>query len=269
VIFRYPGADKKDYIKRMVAGPGDVVEIAGNSTLIVNGAEMKLPPKGKYTGGNRPDQRIINFAPLRVPAKGDALSPDTMPVREFLFFKNLVHQENPTKKVQMRFDLYLDGELSNHLVFNFNGARVSMQELQSGKLTFRNEMMRRMETFDFNRFDDWTMLDYFLEIVRKNFPEREVEIQKKLFIGEDRVSQYTVQFDNYFMVGDNRDNSLDSRYWGYLNRNFVKAKAFILYFSFDSGRPMWQLPLNIRWDRIGKLIRDWDGASEENKRIKY
>ncbi|MDR2577729.1 MAG: signal peptidase I [Chitinispirillales bacterium] len=269
VIFRYPGTDKKDYIKRMVAGPGDVIEIIGNTTLVVNGANIKLPPRGKYTGGNRADPRITNFAPLYIPAKGDILTPDTMPVREFLFFKNLVHQENPTKKVRMHFDLYIDGELANNAVFNFNDVRVSLQDLQNGKLTFRNEMMRRTEVFDFNRFDDWTTLDYFLETIRKNFPGRDVSVRNTLFLGDARVDSYAVQFDNYFMIGDNRDNSLDSRYWGYLNRNFVKAKAFILYFSFDSSKPLWQLPMNIRWDRVGKLIRDWDGVQERNERVKF
>jgi signal peptidase I len=269
VIFRYPGTDKKDYIKRMVAGPGDVVEITGNDKLIVNGTEMKLPPRGKYTGGGRPDPRIINFAPLRIPAKGDVFSPDTMPVREFLFFKTLVHQENPTKKVSMYFDLYVDGEPANDAPLNFNGAALTMRDLQNGKLTFRNEMARRTEKFDFNNFDDWTVLDYFLGVVRRNFPGKDVEIQKKLFIDNTHVDQYTVQFDNYFMAGDNRDNSLDSRYWGYLNRNFIKAKAFILYFSLDRGEPLWKLPMIIRWNRIGKLIRDWDGVAEENKKIKY
>jgi len=266
VIFRYPGADKKDYIKRMVAGPGDVVQIIGNQKLIVNNNEVKLPPKGKYTGGARFDPRITNFAPLRIPAKGDILSPDTMPIRELMFFKNLVHQENPTKNVFMRFDLYLDGQLANNAPLNFNGAKVTLQDLQDGKLTYRNEQMRRTETFDFNKFDDWTTLDYFLESIRRSFPGRDVEITQKLFIGNSRIESYTVEFDNYFMIGDNRDNSLDSRYWGYLNKNFVKAKAFILYFSFDSSAPPHKM---IRFNRIGKLIRDWDGATERNEKIKY
>ncbi|MDR2729076.1 MAG: signal peptidase I [Chitinispirillales bacterium] len=269
VIFKYPGTDSKDYIKRAVAGPGDIVEIRGNTKLIVNGTELKLPPKGKYTGQNRPDTRITNFAPLYIPKKGDVINSDTLPIREFLFFKHLVHQENPTKNVYMHFDLYLDGELSNTTPFNFNGAQLSLQDLQSGKLTYQNEMTRRTETFDFNKFDDWTALDYFLEIIRRNFPDKKVEFSKKLFMNTNLINSYSVRFDNYFMVGDNRDNSLDSRYWGYLNRNFVKAQAFILYFSLDRGEPMWKLPLNIRWNRIGKLIRSWDGVSEYDSGIKY
>jgi len=63
------------------------------------------------------------------------------------------------------------------------------------------------------------------------------------------------------MMGDNRDNSLDSRYWGYVNYNYVKAKAFILYFSLNETTPYYMLPMKIRWERIGKLIRSWDGEN--------
>jgi signal peptidase I len=55
-----------------------------------------------------------------------------------------------------------------------------------------------------------------------------------------------------FVMGDNRDNSQDSRFWGFVNINEVKGKAFIVYFSWDSNA---QKLLNmIRWDRFGKLI---------------
>jgi signal peptidase I len=66
------------------------------------------------------------------------------------------------------------------------------------------------------------------------------------------------------MMGDNRDDSMDSRYWGFLNRNYIKAKAFILYFSWDDAVPLWQLPLGIRWNRIGKLILSWDGLPKNS-----
>jgi signal peptidase I len=55
-----------------------------------------------------------------------------------------------------------------------------------------------------------------------------------------------------FVLGDNRDNSQDSRYWGYVNLNEVKGKAFIIYFSWD--RYAENLFGKIRWMRFGKLI---------------
>ena len=65
------------------------------------------------------------------------------------------------------------------------------------------------------------------------------------------INKYVVQQKVYFMVGDNRDNSQDSRYWGFVSERNIKAKAFIIYFSSESFNP-----LKYRWTRIGKLIQD-------------
>ena len=55
-----------------------------------------------------------------------------------------------------------------------------------------------------------------------------------------------------FVMGDNRDNSQDSRFWGFVKLNEVKGKAFIIYFSWDSNSQ--DLLNKIRWTRFGKLI---------------
>jgi signal peptidase I len=93
----------------------------------------------------------------------------------------------------------------------------------------------------------------------QQFPPGEAKVEKKLFLNSEKITQYVCRHDNYFMLGDNRDNSADSRYWGFVNRNFVKAKAFITYFSLDEKVPAYLLPIKIRWNRLGKLIRNFDG----------
>jgi len=61
----------------------------------------------------------------------------------------------------------------------------------------------------------------------------------------------TVPEAHYFMMGDNRDNSQDSRYWGFMPRDYVKGKALFVYFSFgEGGSGLSGLLGNVRWSRI-------------------
>jgi signal peptidase I len=63
-----------------------------------------------------------------------------------------------------------------------------------------------------------------------------------------------VPADSYFVMGDNRNNSQDSRYWGFVKRDKIKGRAFLIYWSWDSERderPLWE---RVRWSRLGKLI---------------
>jgi len=60
----------------------------------------------------------------------------------------------------------------------------------------------------------------------------------------------TVPADNFFMMGDNRDNSEDSRFWGFLPRSYVKGKALFVYFSFGDANGLSGTLANIRWGRM-------------------
>ncbi len=68
----------------------------------------------------------------------------------------------------------------------------------------------------------------------------------------DNFGPVTVPEDSYFVMGDNRDQSLDSRFWGYVREEKIKGKAFRIYWSWndqDEGMK------KVRWDRLGKAIQ--------------
>ena len=56
----------------------------------------------------------------------------------------------------------------------------------------------------------------------------------------DRYGPVTVPPDQYFVMGDNRDNSQDSRYWGFLPHEYIKGKALVIYWSYEAGRDDYQ-----------------------------
>ncbi len=67
----------------------------------------------------------------------------------------------------------------------------------------------------------------------------------------DNFGPFTVPRRSFFVMGDNRDQSYDSRFWGVVDMDEIKGKAFIMYWSWNSDESF----LNkVRWNRLGKLI---------------
>ncbi|MGA2106868.1 MAG: signal peptidase I [Syntrophorhabdales bacterium] len=73
------------------------------------------------------------------------------------------------------------------------------------------------------------------------------------FSPKDNFGPVTVPRDSYFVMGDNRDRSYDSRFWGFVRKNDLIGRALVLYFSLNS-RPDDLLHV-VRWERIGEVIR--------------
>ena len=97
----------------------------------------------------------------------------------------------------------------------------------------------------------------------RTFIEREghrVSVDRTGMVAIDGVAktQYVVERNYFFAMGDNRDNSLDSRYWGFVPEDNIVGKAMFVYWSWDTSVSMGSMFSKfsaIRWSRIGTLIR--------------
>ena len=73
----------------------------------------------------------------------------------------------------------------------------------------------------------------------------------KIYINSEEAQTYTFQQDYYFMMGDNRHNSLDSRYWGFVPEDHIVGKPALIWLSIDGNK---KFPKNIRWRRFFKFV---------------
>jgi len=217
VIFKYPRDESLNYIKRCIGVNGDTIEIR-NKIVRVNGKVFPDAPNGKYI-----DYRIYpesyeehNIYPP------DAGNRDNYgPVRVPAPGDTFRFTESNRDKWFERFQIIL-----------YEGHKITLSDgSQNIRLTVENQNRwpRAIQTYSLESFAiDGQPLDGYV---------------------------YTIKHRHYFMMGDNRDNSLDSRYWGFLPERNVVGEGLIIYWSWDSDVPLYRLFKKIRWSRILGLIR--------------
>ena len=94
-----------------------------------------------------------------------------------------------------------------------------------------------------------------------NASEKEIDIGMGMYLNKGNVEYFYINLpkDNFLMIGDNRDESFDSRFWGPITYRLVVGKPWFIYMSWDSD-------YTIRWNRVGKTIEQIEEELREGKK---
>ena len=91
-------------------------------------------------------------------------------------------------------------------------------------------------------------------VLAKGLPEYEIYPPRQKW-NKDNYGPFKIPEGYLFCMGDNRDNSLDSRYWGTVPRSDVIGEALIIYWSWDLTMPYYKFFTKVRWSRVADVIR--------------
>ncbi len=103
---------------------------------------------------------------------------------------------------------------------------------------------------------DSESIPFYRQII-KNYEFNDlVENGDDIFINGKKADSYTFQQDYFYLIGDNRHNSLDARYWGYVPFDHVLGKPVMIWFSWDPSTPFFSAERfkSIRWDRMFSTV---------------
>ena len=242
-------ADKKDhYVKRCVAVAGDTLEIK-NGQVYVNSQEQTVWPgvQNTYcvvTDGKRLNPRYIDKLGLNV---GELWYDPALPgYPQMALTAEMLEQvkSNPiVRSVTMNVEEY------------------SREYNSSEKLIFPFSPDYKWTRDNFGPL--WIPAkDVTVELTLENFPlyqriitsyeGNDLEVKDgKIYINSEEAQTYTFKQDYYFMMGDNRHNSLDSRYWGFVPEDHIVGKPALIWLSIDGNE---RFPKNIRWRRFFKFV---------------
>lgn len=248
VVFNYPEEPvptdvKTNYIKRCVAVAGDTLRIK-HQQLFINGKAQDQPEDWQQsykiftTGNQRPSERML----LRWGAT-DGCYPS--------FDGDVAWIVNVTKEEAAQIE---KAEFVKRVALNESIEPEPQVIPNSSIMKWNKDNMGPIWIPKAGETIAMTPLNIaFYEKVIRRFEDNEnVEIKgKELWINGQKAENYTFKQDYYFMMGDNRHNSLDSRFWGFVPADHIVGKAMFIWLSLDQNESGFS---KIRWNRMFDMI---------------
>ena len=257
VIYR-PVDRRENYVKRAVGLPGEWLSIK-DGEIYINDSLQKMPENAQfnfYFQAKHPlTERIWEELGIAVDDRNEVgiTSDDIESLRTLGFTVNADGSVPPIYVSPLSHAMYEN--LLNHPSIG----RVMKMPAPSGEFLFPDLIS-----------NNWTRSDYgpvwiprkgaTLHITPENWPMYERVIRNyeghtdsyvkdgKVYVDGKETQYYTFAMDYYFMMGDNRDNSLDSRYWGFVPEDHIVGKPMKVLISFDKDKGLFNG--GIRWNRI-------------------
>jgi signal peptidase I len=238
--YNRPVDERTNLIKRCQATPGDVLTIV-NGQVYINGKAEKNAEKAQTSYTVVTDGKDINpqiFDDLHMEILGQ-LAPNAfemiIPVDNLATFKSYSNIKSvvPVVEPAGKYDPQVFPH-NEHFKWNQDNF---------GPLTLPKK--------------GWTVAlnDSTITLYRRAielYEHNKVEIQgKDILINGKKATSYTFKMNYYWMMGDNRHNSLDCRFWGYVPEDHIVGKAIITVFSTDSTQDLFH---RVRWNRVLKPI---------------
>jgi len=241
-IVSRPVDKRENYIKRCIGIPGDVLEIKAGQVYI-NGKEQQHFPGMQYdnivttdgTGINKRtlEQMDIAEADRHVYSNTQYLFPLTQANEEKLKEMKNVKSVQRTLAPASSWDQNIFPFSKDYPwnVDNFGPLEIPKKG-QTVKLTVENLPLYK-RIIDLYEANDLKVKD------------------STIYINGSPADSYTFRMDYYWMMGDNRHNSADSRYWGFVPEDHVVGKAVFIWLSLDKDQPFYN---KIRWKRLFSFV---------------
>jgi signal peptidase I len=264
VVFNWPGDSlfpsdlRTNYIKRCVATSGDVIEIKDRQVYI-NGKAQENPEnlQYKYWIGSTVQIGPSFLKKMGINNYDDGFPKPNLhdPIQFYQdpqsgLFVYCLHMSPAVaaelKKVDFVKNIVISNPLDEHpgMVYAYDQF-TQWNEDKYGPLTIPKEGMKIEMTAE-------NVLRYFMVIQRYEGNEKVEQRNGKVFIDGKEINEYTFRQNYYWMMGDNRHNSLDSRFWGFVPEDHVVGKAWLIWLSVDPDNSF--VLDGIRWKRLFNLI---------------